>query len=104
MGNVNKNNRFKFKLPEDAQIIKQYGCWDFYYSKSENALFIEITEYHPHPLRLSENQFLELIETIDSAIGAAKVEMREETVANSIVSHIKDKSNIDIYINKQKLN
>jgi hypothetical protein len=104
MGNVNKNNRFKVKMPDDAEIIKQYGSWDFYFSKSKNALFVEVTEYHPHPLRLTENQFLQLIETIDSAMGATKEEMREETVANSIASPIKDKRKIEIYINKQKLN
>jgi hypothetical protein len=102
MGNVNKNKGFKIKLPEDAEIIKQYGCWNFYFSKSKYSLFIEVTEYHP--LRLTEYQFLELIGTIDFAMASAKEEMREETVANSIASAIEDKRNIEIYINKQKLN
>jgi hypothetical protein len=104
MGNVNKNNRFKVKLPDDAEIIKQYGSWDFYFSKSKNALFVEVTEYHPHPLRLTENQFIELIGIIDSAMVSAKKETGEETVLNSIASGIEDKKNIEIYINKQKLN
>jgi hypothetical protein len=104
---VNKNNRFKiFKisLPEDVKLIKQYGSWYFYFSKSKNALFVEETEYHPHPLRLTENQFLELIGIIDSAMASAKKEMGEETVTNRIASAIEDNRHIEIYINKQKLN
>lgn len=104
MGNVNKNNRFKISLPEDADLIKQYGSWYFYFSKSKNALFVEETEYHPHPLRLTENQFLELIGIIDSAMASAKKEMGEETVTSRIASAIEDKRHIEIYINKQKLN
>ncbi|MHA2010662.1 MAG: hypothetical protein ACW980_25405 [Promethearchaeota archaeon] len=104
MGNVNKNNRFKVKMPDDAEIIKQYGSWDFYFSKSKNTLFVEVTEYHPHPLRLTENQFIELIGIIDSAMASAKKETGGETVPNSIASGIEDKRNIEIYINKQKLN
>jgi hypothetical protein len=67
-------------------------------------LFIEETEYHPHPLRLTENQFFELIEIIDSAMTSSKKEMGEETVTDSIASAIEDKRHLEIYINKQKLN
>jgi hypothetical protein len=104
MGTVIKNNRFKRTLPEDAKLIKQYGSWDFYFSKSEYSLFIEGTEYHPRRLKLSENDFFELIDTIESAMKAAKEEILKKKIGNSMASTIENKRNIEIYINKQKLN
>jgi hypothetical protein len=78
MEQVEKNITLKSKLPEDAQIIKQYGPWNFYFSKSEYSLFVEMTDYHAGPLKVSKSEFLELNKMIDSVMEAAKEEIRKD--------------------------
>ncbi|MHA2218933.1 MAG: hypothetical protein ACXADW_19910 [Candidatus Hodarchaeales archaeon] len=71
-------NPFKTKLPEDAKLIKKYGSWDFYFSNSEYALYVEMTDYHAGLLRLSEKQFFDLNKMIVSVMETAKEEIRKD--------------------------
>ena len=49
-----KDVQFDVKLSEDARVIKQIGPWTFYISKSQNSLFLETTDYHTGPLKITE--------------------------------------------------
>jgi len=57
--------QFDFKLPEDTHIIKQIGPWRFSLSKLQNSLFIEVTDYHAGPLKLSKANLNELLEFVE---------------------------------------
>ena len=53
------------KIPEDSAIIFEQNPWVFYYSATENAIFIETKDYHAKPLKISKEQVFELLIKIE---------------------------------------
>ena len=51
-------------LPADAKLFREYDGWALYESASKKALFVRTTDYHPKPLRLTEEILSELLETL----------------------------------------
>ena len=49
-----RKNNIGGNLPDDAILLEQRGSWDIYCSKSERAVLVQTTDYHPGILRLTE--------------------------------------------------
>jgi len=52
-------------LPEDAKIIYDSNGWLIYYSKNDNCIFLNTSDYHPDPLQLTKENLLELVGIIE---------------------------------------
>jgi len=52
------------KLPRDARLLKEYDGWALYTSPSEQSLYVRTTDYHPKPLRLTEEMLAGLLDEL----------------------------------------
>jgi len=50
---------------DDERVIKEIDDWQFSFSESENALYIDTVSYHPPRLKLSVDDLKELLATIE---------------------------------------
>lgn len=82
----NKNDiQLDVKLSEDAQVVKQIGPWTFYLSRLQHALFIEVTDYHAAPLKISKKdlcEFLGFIEQQEECIFCKKAKSENIIIEN----------------------
>ena len=60
MLNMNK----KGELPDDKVLIERRGSWDIYYSKSERAMLVQTTDYHPGVLKLTAKDLRHLADIV----------------------------------------
>lgn len=52
-------------LPRDAEIFQEFENWALYYSDKEKSFYIQSTDYHPKPLRLTKKQLLEMVVAVE---------------------------------------
>ena len=61
-------SRYKPPRPKDEILIKESGNWKLSFSQSEKCLYIDTTDYHPFPLKLTRNELKDLLKTLEEMI------------------------------------
>ena len=58
---ISKNQR----VPINAQVVKEHEGWVFHLSQNDHSIYLETTDYHADPLRLTRENLHDLIALIE---------------------------------------
>jgi hypothetical protein len=58
---ISKNQR----VPINAQVVKEHEGWVFHLSQNDHSIYLETTDYHADPLRLTMENLHDLIALIE---------------------------------------
>ena len=58
---ISKNQR----VPIHAQVVKEHEGWVFHLSQNDHSIYLETTDYHADPLRLTRENLHALIALIE---------------------------------------
>jgi hypothetical protein len=58
---ISKNQR----VPINAQVVKEHEGWVFHISRNDHSIYLETTDYHADPLRLTMENLHDLIALIE---------------------------------------
>ena len=53
------------RVPMNAQVVKEHEGWVFHLSQNDHSIYLETTDYHADPLRLTRENLHDLIALIE---------------------------------------
>jgi len=53
------------QVPMNAQVVKEHEGWVFHLSQNDHSIYLETTDYHADPLRLTRENLHDLIALIE---------------------------------------
>lgn len=85
MAHADDNRPFENKLPKDAFPIREADSWQILFSQNENALYIQTTDYHPAPLKLTQSQMIEIITDLHNPAYLDELKLQLKTEENRLI-------------------
>jgi uncharacterized membrane protein len=61
VGNLELSMPKDSQIPANAEVVKELRGWAFYLSRNNRSIYLQTTDYHPDPLRLTMENLHALI-------------------------------------------